>query len=112
MSPSNRLDTFVELEEKLSVLRVHYELCPELKPKEVLDWAKFFLQWSRVLGEIGSPRCKTNFLKTSKLVMDLAGVKAGFNPYEALETAMEEAQKVIQEEIFDFTKPQKMARIS
>lgn len=107
MSPSNRLDTFIELEEKLTILRVHYELCPDLHAKEVLEWAKFFLQWSRVLGEIGNPRCKNNFLKVNKLMTELSSSKSDQKAYEALEKAMAEAQEIVQESIFDFASPRR-----
>jgi len=112
MPPTDRLDALVELEEKLSVLRVHYGLCQDLKEKEVLEWAKFFLQWSRFVGEIGGSCAKTNFLKANKLVSEPHNPKSGFGAYEALEKAMEEAQAMIQEEIFNAARPQRMAAYS
>lgn len=112
MPPSERLDTFVEMEQKLSVLRVHYGLCTTLEAKEVLDWAKFLLQWSRVLAEIGGAKAKNLFLKTNKLVLDLAKPKPGMEAYEALDRILEEAQAIIQEEIFESARPQKaVARV-
>ena len=107
MPPADRLDTFIEMEEKLIVLRVHYGLLGSLEPKEVLDWAKFLLQWSRVLGEIGGTNSKNLFLKVNKLVLDLSKPKVVMEAYEAMDRILAEAQTIIQEEIFEAAKPRK-----
>jgi hypothetical protein len=112
MPPSDRLDALVELEEKLSILRVHYGLCHDLQTNEVLEWAKFFLQWSRFVGEIGGSPAKTNSLKANKLFSELSNSKPSFKAYEALEKAMEQAQGMIQEEIFNAAKPRQLAAYS
>ena len=112
MPPSDRLDALVELEERLSVLRVHFGLCHDLQPKEVLEWAKFFLQWSRFVAEIGGPQAKANFLKTNKFLTELSNPKPAFKAYEALESAMQEAQGMIQEEVFNAARPGKVATYS
>jgi hypothetical protein len=112
MPPTDRLDALVELEEKLSVLRVHYGLCQDLQPKEVLEWAKFFLQWSRIVGEIAGSGAKTHFLKTNQLLTEIQNSKSGLKAYETLEMAMEGAQGMIQEEIFAAARPNQVAAYS
>jgi hypothetical protein len=109
MPPADRLDAFVELEEKLSVLRVHFEVCEDLKPNEVLEWAKFFLRWSKVVAEIGGPHAKNNFLKANTLFSEMFNAKPGFRGYEAMDALMEEAQGMIQEEIFNAAGPRQVA---
>lgn len=108
--PSYRLDTFVELEQKLSGLRVHYQLCQELSAKDVLDWAKFFLRWSQFASEISGPWAMAGLLKAEKLVSDLSKPKPAPMSYETLDLFMAEAQMNIQEEIFRFTAPKPEAR--
>ena len=98
-----RLDLYIELEKNLLILRTHFELCAGAKASEVLDWAKFFHQWSKATAQQGGPWSKQNLLKADRLVNQLSQPKAGLDAFTALQTLMAEASESIREEIMGYS---------
>jgi len=103
--PSYRLDTLIKLETKLSALRAHYALCPDLEVKDVLEWAGFFLKWSQEAMENSGDWGKKNFLAADRLAIDIAKSKSASNSAVALAVAMADAAKGLEAEIMTFSMP-------
>ena len=91
---------YLDLEQKLHYLRVHFDMCQGADNKEVLDWAKFYLGWcktaSQQCGGWADPALKNaeNFVKN--LEKSKVGVVGG---YEVLENQMAEASAALNSEI-------------
>ena len=90
MSPMIR-DFYLEIQEELGVLRSHFEICEGAGNKEVLDWARFFLQWSKRAGRDGEDWGKTTLKAAEKIAKTLEKPPAGTNGFGILQEAMREA---------------------
>ena len=75
--PSYRLDTLVELEQSLSLLRAYYGPVMGMEPPDLLKRAKSFLDWSLVAVEYSGPWSKVNLLKAGELVVKLENPQPG-----------------------------------
>jgi hypothetical protein len=77
--------------DELQLLRSHFELCEGADNREVLDWARFFRQWSeKTLGE-GVDWSRENLGVADKIVRALERPKAGIQGFKALSIAMQKA---------------------
>ena len=85
------LDYYLELQEELGVLRSHFEACEGAANKEVLDWARFFLQWSKRAGKDGEDWGKATLKGADKIAKTLEKPPAGTDGFKMLQEAMREA---------------------
>src|SRR5581483_3307495 len=90
---------YLELEQKLHALQIHFDLCKGAKNEEVLDWAKFFLSWSQKASKTCGPWSQENLKTTESFVRNLEKSKVGLMGYEVLERTMAEAYWNLHQEI-------------
>lgn len=81
----------LELDQKLNSLRIHFESCKDASNQEVLDWAKFFLGWSKTAAQNYGDWSRENRGQAENLVKQLEKKKTMVLGYEVLERMMAEA---------------------
>jgi|GEM_PF-2818713 len=92
---------YLEMEQKLYALRTHYAMCQGLTNAEVLEWAKFYLGWSREAVKKCGDWSLENLRQTENFVKNLEKVKVGIMGSEVLEQVMGEASLNLNREILN-----------
>jgi len=92
---------YLELEERIHSLRTHFALCKGADDKETLDWAKFFLAWSKAACLKCGDWSQVNLRGAENFVKDLERSKGGVLGYGVLEHQMAEAATRLNGEILD-----------
>jgi len=82
---------YLDLEQKLHTLRTHFTMCKGADNKEVLDWAKFFLGWSKAASQQCGSWTVENLRNIENFAKNLEKSKVGVMGYEVLESMMGEA---------------------
>jgi hypothetical protein len=90
---------YLELEQKLYSLRTHFGMCHGAKNEEVLDWARFFMDWSRRASKYCDAWSAENLRNSENFVKNLEKPKVGVMGYEVLERVMAEASLSLNQEI-------------
>jgi len=90
---------YLELDQKLYALRTHYSMCPGLKNEEVLEWANFFLAWSREAVKKCGDWSLENLKNTENFIKNLEKAKMGIMGAEVLDRVMGEASLHLNREI-------------
>ena len=81
----------LELDQKLHSLRNHFDFCKGASNPEVLDWAKFFLGWSKTAAQNYGDWSRENQTQVENLVKELEKKKTLILGFEVLERMMAEA---------------------
>jgi hypothetical protein len=97
MNSSNSF--YLDLDQALHRLRVHFDMSRGATNDEVLEWAKYFRDWSHKASRLCGPWSAENLTHAENFVNNLEKSKAGTVGYEALETAMRAAATRLNEEI-------------
>lgn len=90
---------YLDLDQKLYALRTHYAMCQDLKNEEVLEWAKFFLAWSREAVKKCGDWSLENLKHTENFIKNLEKAKVGIMGSEVLDRVMGEASLNLNREI-------------
>src|SRR5258708_35312263 len=90
---------YLDLEQGLHGLVVHFDMLQDAKDAEVLDWARFFMKWSETAARLCGSWSRENMYLAEKIVRNLKESKTGVMGYEALKTAMSEASRNLTREI-------------
>jgi len=90
---------YLELEDKIYYLRLHYSMCQGIKKEEMLEWARFFLAWSREASQRCDIWSQENLRDMERFVKSLEKAKADTASYAVLEKAMAEAALRLDHEI-------------
>jgi len=98
---------YLDLEQGLYFLRMHFEMCEGSKDSEILDWGRFFVEWSRkASGECG-PWSKGNLELSQKVFETLQRSNTGLMGFEVLKRAMTDAAHNLNSEIKEALKATK-----
>lgn len=81
----------LELDQKLHSLRIHFDYCKGASNQEVLDWARFFLGWSKTAAHTYGDWSRENQTQAENLVKELEKKKTLVLGCEVLERMMAEA---------------------
>ena len=90
---------YLDLENKLHTLRVHFSMCKDLKNEDVLEWARFFQGWSQEAASRCGDWSRENLKNAEAFVKNLEKTKVGIMGYEVLERVMGEAAMNLNGEI-------------
>ncbi len=90
---------YLELEQGLYSLRVHFGMCQGAKNEDVLDWSRFFLAWSQKAKKDCGSWSLENLRNIENFVKNLEKSKVGVMGYEVLERMMGEAAVHLNQEI-------------
>jgi hypothetical protein len=90
---------YLELEQRLYSLRVHFDMCKGAGNSETVDWARFFLAWSQKASKHCGAWSADNLRISENFVRNLEKSKIGIMGYEVLERTMFEASRNLNQEI-------------
>ncbi len=90
---------YLDLEEALHRLRVHFDMSRGASNYEVVEWAKFYQDWSRKALHYCGPWSIENLRHAENFVKNLEKSKVGIMGYEVLERVMGEAAMNLNSEI-------------
>ncbi len=97
MDTSNAL--YLDLEQDLYFLTLHYDMCQGATDPEMIDWARFFQRWAEKATKKCGPWSWITLETARNIVLELERSKSGENGYEALGKAMDGASKKLNAEI-------------
>ena len=92
---------YLELENEIYYLRMHYSMCQGIKKEEVQEWTRFFLAWSRKASQGCEIWSQENLQAVEKFSRNLEKSKTDPASYGALEKMMAEAEQRLNHEIFN-----------
>jgi hypothetical protein len=95
---------YLGLDQSLHTLRVHFDMSRGATNDEVLEWAKYFLDWSHKAMRYCGPWSAENLNHAESFVRNLEKSSAGIVGYEVLERTMGEAALNLNQEILDVLK--------
>jgi hypothetical protein len=95
---------YLGLDQSLRTLRVHFDMSRGASNDEVLEWAKYFLDWSDKASRYCGPWSAENLKQAGNFVRNLEKSTAGIVGYEVLERAMGEAASNLNQEILNVLK--------
>jgi hypothetical protein len=95
---------YLGLDQSLHTLRVHFDMSRGATNDEVLEWAKYFLDWCNKASRYCGPWSAENVKHTGNFVRNLEKSTAGIVGYEVLERAMGEAALNLHQEILNVLK--------
>jgi hypothetical protein len=102
---------YLELEQALYSLRIHFAQCQGAKNEEVLDWSKFFLDWSRKAVKYCGSWSEESLRNAENLAKNLEKPKVGVMGYEVLERAMSETAWNLNQEILKNLKTEEAGKV-
>ncbi len=97
MNTSNSF--YLGLDQSLHTLRIHFDMSRGATNDEVMEWAKFFEDWSRKASHYCGPWSAENLRHAENFVKNLQKSKVGIVGYEVLERVMGEAAMNLNREI-------------
>ena len=90
---------YLKLEDEIYYLRVHYSMCQGIQKEEILEWARFFLTWSRKASQDCEIWSQENLQRVEKFVKSLEKSKVDPESYGTLEKMLAEAALHLNHEI-------------
>jgi len=91
-------DSGVELEQKLSFLQTHLNMCKGADNEETLVWARFFFAWSKQAAKYNDSWAEENLKTAENFVNTLERSRRGAGGYDMLQGIMTEAIGKLNEE--------------
>lgn len=90
---------YLDLDQALYSLRTHFDMCKGATNDEVLEWSKFFRDWSKKASHYCGSWSAENLKHAENFVRNLEKSKVGVMGYEVLERVMAEAYWNLNQEI-------------
>jgi hypothetical protein len=103
---------YLDLEKDLHYLREHFSMCRGATDDEIVDWAKFFLGWSKKARTTCGPWAVENLSSVEAFVKTLQKSKSGSSGYEVLERSMAMASSNLNREILASVRPPSKEKIA
>jgi hypothetical protein len=98
---------YMDLEQGLYFLRMHFEMCEGSKDSELLDWGRFFVEWSRKAAQECGSWSVANLEIAENVFETLQKSKTGLMGFEVLKRAMNDAAHSLNLEIKEALKGKK-----
>jgi hypothetical protein len=90
---------YLDLEQELHVLILHYGMCHGAMDPEVIDWARFFQRWAEEASKRCGPWSREALAQAREIYRELEKSKLGKTGYEDLGRAMAFASRNLNIEI-------------
>jgi hypothetical protein len=84
-------DSYQELEQRLSFLQTHLNMCKGADNEETLVWARFFFAWSKQAAKYNDSWAEENLKTAENFVNTLERSRRGAGGYDMLQGIMAEA---------------------
>ena len=86
-------DNYLDLEQRLSLLQIHFNMCQGSNNEETLVWARFFFAWSKQAKKYCNDWAEDNLKTAENFVNTLEKSKRGAAGYDILHRIMTEAAR-------------------
>lgn len=93
---------YLDLEQDLHLLILHYSMCEGATDPEVTDWARFFVRWAEKATKHSGPWSWKLLESAQNIVKELEKSKDGRKGYDSLGQAMAQASNKLNAEIKTF----------
>lgn len=87
------IDNHLDLEQRLSFLQIHLNMCKGADNEETLAWARFFFAWSKQAAKDCNAWAEENLKTAEKFVNTLEKSRRGDAGYDILQRIMTEAAR-------------------